>query len=199
VLHRWAFFVWWPVCGVLVAVSSDARERFATIGFSVGILSMFGVSALVHSRVWPVERLHRLFQLDHTAIFLCLVGTVLPIGLLAMKGAPATVLLAGMGVGCTLGIAAEWLPFHPPKFLMNAIYLTLGWFPVVLLPWMVDGLGALGLALLGAGGAAYTVGAIIVGAQRPDPAPEVFGYHEIWHALVVVAAAAHTAMVASLL
>jgi hemolysin III len=198
-MHRWAFVAWVPVCVGLVLASDRARERVATIGFSVGVLAMFGVSALVHSRVWPTARLHRLFQLDHTAIFLCLMGTVMPLGLLAMSGRPERVLLWVMAVGCGLGITAEWLPFHPPRCLMNAIYLTLGWFPLALLPWMVDGLGAWGLVLLGVGGACYTVGAVIVGAQKPDPSPLVFGYHEVWHALVVAAAAAHTGMVVTLL
>jgi hemolysin III len=160
---------------------------------------MFGVSALVHMQVWPAEKWHRLFQLDHTAIFCCFAGTTTPIALLALDGAARWFLLGGMWFGALAGIVAEWLPFHPPRGLMNTIFLVLGWFPILVIVPLWDGLGASGFALLLAGGACYTVGAVIVGAQKPDPWPATFGYHEIWHLLVVIAVALHWSMVAFVL
>lgn len=198
-LHRWAFVAWWPLTVALVAAADTGRQRLGAAVFGGGMLAMFGVSALVHAKAWSPSAYHRLIQLDHTAIFVCVATGATPIALLAMAGRPAAVLLWGVWTGAVVGVVAEWLPFHPPRFLMNTVYLSLGWFPVVLVPWMWDGLGGLGLVLLGAGGLCYTVGAAIVGAQRPDPAPLVFGYHELWHALVVAAAGFHTAMVFTLL
>jgi hemolysin III len=105
------------------------------------------------------------------------------------------ILLGGLWAGAALGVVAEWLPFHPPRGLMNSLFLTLGWLPVILLPWLWRGLGVMSFTLMAAGGLVYTIGAVVVGAQRPDPRPSIFGYHEVWHLLVIIAVALHEAMV----
>jgi hemolysin III len=197
-LHRSAFIAWLPV-GVLTVVAADGvRARVATAVFAVGIAFMFGVSARVHWKAWPAARYHRLIQVDHTAIFACLATTATPVALLALHGAPRAILLLGVWTGAVLGSVVEWLPFHPPRGLTNTLFLLLGWLPVPLLPWIWRGTGAVTFGLLAAGGLVYTVGAVIVGAQRPDPAPLVFGYHEVWHVFVIVAVALHEAMVVCL-
>ena len=97
-----------------------------------------------------------------------------------------------------MGVVVEYLPFHPPRGLVNTIYLTFGGSFLLYLPWLIDALTAQQLWLLLGGGLAYTVGALIVGSQWPDPWTNTFGYHEIWHVLVVVGAGTHYLLAAQL-
>jgi hemolysin III len=198
VLHRWAAPLSVPV-GVAVTLTADgARATFALAVFSMGVTAMLGVSALVHLRDWPIDRVELMVRLDHTAIFLMFATTSTPIALLALD-APVSGWMFGVAwVGAAAGIAAEWVPFHPPAGVMNGAYLVFGWSMLAFTPWMIASLTAGQLVLLFGGGAAYTVGAVIVGARRPDPWTDVFGYHEIWHVFVVVAVSFHTALAASL-
>jgi len=194
VSHRWAFVISIPVGVLGVVLAEGARERVALASFAFGTSFMFGVSAFVHLRPWPPARYHRLIQLDHTAIYVCIAAQSAPVALLVLEGTLRVTLLAVLGIGAIGGVVLEWMPFHPPKGLMNALFLTLGWFPVVLLPWIYRGTDVVTFALLLAGGACYTGGAIVVGAMRPDPRPHVFGYHEIWHLCVIAAVVLHTVM-----
>jgi hemolysin III len=194
VSHRWAFVASLPVGVVGVVLADSTRGRVSLAWFAFGATFMFGVSALVHLRPWPAARYHRLIQLDHTAIYVCIAAQSVPVALLVLEGELRVTLLVVLGIGAVAGVGLEWMPFHPPKGLMNALFLTLGWFPVVLLPWIYQGTDAYNFALLLAGGAFYTAGAIVVGAMRPDPSPLVFGYHEIWHLCVIVAVVLHTVM-----
>ena len=193
--HRWAFLLSVPVGVIGIVLAGGTRARVAMSWFAFGTSFMFGVSTLVHLRPWPAARYHRLIQLDHTAIYVCIATQAVPVALLVLEGPLRVTLLVVLGIGAAAGVVVEWLPFHPPKGLMNALFLTLGWFPVVLMPWIYQGTDGWNFALLLAGGACYTVGAVIVGAMRPDPWPQRFGYHEIWHLSVIVAVVLHTTMV----
>ncbi len=194
VSHRWAFFISLPVGVVQVVLADGVMAKVALACFALGGSFMFGVSALVHLRPWPPARYHRLIQLDHTAIYVCIAAQAAPVGLLVLKGSLRVTLLAVLSVGAIVGVVLEWLPFHPPKGLMNTLFLTLGWFPLVMLPWIYQGTDFLNFVLLLTGGACYTAGALVVGAMRPDPWPATFGYHEIWHVFVIVAVVLHSVM-----
>lgn len=176
---------------VAVLAADGARARLAIGVFAIGTLIMLGVSAITHLRDWPIERVERLVRADHSAIFVMFATSATPIAVLGMGGGRTWALLAFAWVGATLGVVLEYLPFHPPRGLVNTVYLTFGGSFLVFLPWLIDALSGGELALLLGGGAAYTVGAIIVGAQWPDPWTDSFGYHEIWHVLVVVGAGTH--------
>jgi hemolysin III len=194
-LHRWAAIASVPAGVLLVTAARGDRGTIGAAVFAAGITSMFGVSALVHLRAWPAARYHRLMQADHTAIFVCIAATATPVALFALDGGMRVAMIVGLWVGATLGAVVEWMPFHPPRGLMNALFLTLGWYPVVFIPALWRGLSSTDFALMSAGGLVYTVGVVVVGARRPDPRPHVFGYHEIWHVLVIVAVALHYTLV----
>ena len=198
VLHRWAALACIPIGIVAVIAADGARARLAIAVFAVGALIMLGVSAITHLRDWPIERVEGLVRLDHSAIFVMFATSATPIAVLAMSGGRMWALLAFAWIGATAGVVLEYLPFHPPRGLVNTVYLTFGGSFLLFLPWLVDALTSGQLALLLGGGVAYTVGAIIVGAQWPDPWTDVFGYHEVWHVLVVVGAGAHYVMAAQL-
>ncbi len=198
VLHRWAALACIPF-GIAAVVAADgARAKIAIGVFAIGALIMLGVSAITHLRDWPIERVEGLVRLDHSAIFVMFATSATPIAVMAMDGTRMWVLLAFAWVGATFGVVVEYLPFHPPRGLVNTIYLTFGGSFLLYLPWLIDALTAQQLWLLLGGGLAYTVGALIVGSQWPDPWTNTFGYHEIWHVLVVVGAGTHYLLAAQL-
>jgi hemolysin III len=135
-------------------------------------------------------------RLDHSMIFVLIAGTYTPFALLVLHGALAQAILIVVWAGALGGIVLNLLWTTAPKWLTAVVYISLGWVAVVAFPDLASALGPLAVALMAAGGLLYTAGAIIYAAGRPNPAPAVFGYHEIFHTLVVAAAAAHFAVVA---
>jgi hemolysin III len=183
---------------VVWIVLAPAGARLGVAAFALGMAAMFSFSALLHLQRWDARTYERLFRLDHTGIYLAIGGTGVATALLGLAGWPRWALLLGMGLGSLFGIIVEWLPFAPPRGLNQAIYLTIGWLPVLLIPWLWMASGLATVALLLLGGILYTVGAVVVGRRRPDPWPTVFGYHEIFHVFVIAAVVAHTVMLARL-
>lgn len=198
VSHRVSAYVTAPLLLAAIVTADGARARTAVAAFGSGILAMFSFSALLHRRRWDPRTYERLFRLDHTGIYLAISGTGIAVALLGLPGWPGRVLLAAAIGGGLIGIVLEWLPFAPPRGLSNSVYLSLGWLPVLLLPWLWRSAGPVAVVLLLAGGVLYTSGAIIVAVRRPDPVPSTFGYHELFHVLVIAAAGLHAAMVAML-
>jgi hemolysin III len=197
-LHRYAALAS-VLVGIGLTIGADGVRATVAMGiFSAGTSAMLGVSALVHVRDWPIERVELLVRLDHSAIFLMFATSPTPIALLALDAPVSGWLLGVAWIGASVGIIAEWIPIHPPSGVMNAAYLVLGWSMLAFIPWMISALTVAQVVLLLAGGAAYTTGAIVVGARWPDPWPDSFGYHEIWHVFVVVAVVLHVAMAISL-
>lgn len=149
---------------------------------------MFGVSGFYNWITWQHARARRwMRRLDHTTIFLLLAGTYTPYGLLALQGAWRTVVLGIVwsGVAVAIGIGLFWP--DAPKQLAPAIGIALGWVGVVSLPQLIERIGVAGTVLLVVGGVLYTAGAIVYALRRPDPRPSVFGFHELFHALVIAA------------
>jgi len=180
-----------------IVAPSGGRVAVASFGF--GMAAMFSLSALLHLKRWDAGTYERLFRLDHSGIYLAIGGTGVAMALLGLEGWASWVLLAGMVTGSLIGIVVEWLPFAPPKGFNSAVYLTIGWLPVALLPWLWFSAGPAVVALLLLGGVLYTVGATVVGLRRPDPSPTWFGYHEVFHLLVIAAVVAHAVMIEVLL
>ncbi len=196
--HLIAALVAVPAAVVAIVLAPAGVPRIGVAAFAVGATAMFTASALLHLKRWDAGTYERLFRLDHTGIYLAIGGTGLALALLGFDGWAGQALLGGVVVGTVLGIVVEWMPFAPPRGFSNAVYLTLGWLPIVLLPWLWVASGVAVVGLLLAGGVLYTSGAIIVGIQRPNPSPTWFGYHELFHVLVILAVALHAAMVALL-
>ncbi|MFO7778085.1 MAG: hemolysin III family protein [Nitriliruptoraceae bacterium] len=184
---------------VVWTATTPPSGRVAVAVFSLGMAAMFSFSAVLHLRRWDAATYERLFRLDHSGIYLAIGGTGVAVALLGLEGWASVALLVGMALGSLLGIVVEWLPFAPPKGFNSAVYLTLGWLPVALLPWLWFSAGPMVVALLLGGGVLYTVGATVVGLRRPDPSPTWFGYHEVFHLLVIAAVVVHAVMVETLI
>jgi hemolysin III len=132
-------------------------------------------------------------------IFVLIGGTATPIGLLALHRPWSIVMLVTVWTGVAAGVALKLLRIEGFRVLSGALYIALGWSIVLVAPQLFHGLGPASLVLLGMGGLIYTGGAIVLLRRRPNPSPTKFGYHEVWHSMVVAASACHYAAVYLLL
>jgi hemolysin III len=191
VSHQYAFFASLASGTMLVLLAATTTASVAAAIYAASVSALFGVSALYHRRTWtPVAR-RRMRRLDHAMIFLLIAGTYTPVGLLVLKGTLATVVLAVVWGGAVAGIVLELAWTKAPRWLGGAVYLALGWVAIVAMPQLFARLGVAGALLLVAGGLAYSAGAAVYALRRPDPAPAIFGYHEVFHLLVIAGVAAH--------
>ncbi len=183
--------------GLLLVVTAPAgRDRTGAAIFVAGAVLMFSASSLVHLRRWSIPTWEVLFRIDHGAIFVLIAASATPIGVSALEGRSATLLLWAVWIGAAIGVGVRLLPFHPPKGLMNSLFIGLGWVPIVVAPDLFRSLDAVELSLVVVEGLLYSGGALMLGARWPDPSPEVFGYHEVWHTLVTAAVGIHFVLVA---
>ena len=196
VLHSWCFVLSIPAAVLLITTAPSTKAAFAAFAFSFGISIMLGISALFHRTDFTDRQWLRFRRLDHIGIYFCIAGGYTPIGMLVVDGwLRYTLLIAAWG-GLALGATLRFLPFEPPYGLMNTLFLTLGWVLVLALPQLWSSLDKSWMILFGIGGMLYTFGAFIVGIRKPDPWPNIFGYHEIWHLMVALAAALHYVVMA---
>jgi hemolysin III len=180
---------------LLVAAAPAGVAKGAAAVYGGTLFVLFATSALYHRPNWPPRARMVMRRLDHAAIYLLIAGTYTPFCLLIGGGTGRAMLAVAWG-GATLGVLQSVLWIRAPKAVSAAIYLALGWVVLPVVPALLRALGPGALALLAAGGLAYTMGAVVYATRRPDPFPRILGYHEIFHALVVVAAALQLAVVA---
>lgn len=188
VSHQIAFFAAVPAAAA-VALTTNGAARWAGTAFALSVVAMFGVSSLFHRGTWTPAVARRLGRLDHAMIYALIAGTYAPIGLLVLHGGWRVPILATVWGGASVAGAIKLVWARPPMWLAPGIGIALGWTAALVLPQIVDGIGIAGTLLLVAGGLAYTAGAVVYTRQRPSPAPATFGYHELFHALVIVAVA----------
>lgn len=194
-LHFWSFVVSIVSGTVLVAVAAalvGAGAALATVVYAVTILGLFGVSALYHRYTWRTPRARVIMKrLDHSMIFLFIAGTYTPVAALAMDPATARWVLTVVWGGALAGVVLKTVWPHAPSWLAVPIYMALGWVAVLVFPELLRGGGEAAFALIVAGGALYTVGAVFYATKWPNPWPRTFGYHEFFHAATVLAALCH--------
>ena len=188
VFHEWAFFVFAALGVTLVATAPGARERLAGSVFAGCLALSFGVSALYHRITWRPAPRRVMRRLDHAAIFLLIAGTYTPFALLVLDGAWRFTILAVVWTGAAVAIALKVAWVDGPPWVSALLGIGLGWAGVVAAPQIYGSVGVWGILLMAASGVAYTVGAVVYARRRPDPLPAVFGYHEIFHVLTIVAA-----------
>jgi hemolysin III len=186
VLHAVAFAVSCFV-GVFFVASAPAEHALAAAAFAVSASVMLGTSALYHRIIWSPSRRLWMRRADHAGLFLLIAGTYTPVALIGLHGAWRTSVLTIVWTGAALATITKMCWIRSPNWLSAAIGIAIGWVGVVALPQLAHNVGLAALFLLAAGGIAYTAGAIIYARRRPDPIPRVFGYHEVFHALTIVA------------
>ncbi|MGH9155024.1 MAG: PAQR family membrane homeostasis protein TrhA [Acidimicrobiales bacterium] len=189
--HLVGFFLSFPAAGLLLAAASAPRARVAVVAYSVGMAALFGVSAAYHRGGWTGSARRRVRRLDHGIIFVMIAGSYTPLCLLVLHGTMAIVVLVTVWAGAVGGLILAVTGVAEKPAVGMVCYIGLGWLIVIALPQLLDGLSDSELVLLVAGGVVYTVGGVFLATRWPDPFPRVFGYHEVWHAMVVAAAVCH--------
>jgi hemolysin III len=195
VLHHSAAFFAAGAGAVLVAMSPDLRTAAASAIFSLSLVTLFAVSAIYHRVHWKTERARGYMRrADHASIFVLIAGTYTPVAFLGLGGADGRRLLILVWAGAAAGVILSLFWVQAPKALTAAVAVAMGW---MIVPYFSQVRRLLGpeLWLIVVGGIAYTAGAVIYAVKRPNPWPQTFGYHEVFHALTIVGALLHFAAI----
>ena len=178
------------VVGTLLIVGADGgKASVAAAVFAGSVALCLAVSTLYHRVTWRPKARLWMRRIDHAGVFVLIAGTYTAVGLLSLHGVLQKTVLLIVWTGAGLAVLAKLVWAHSPRWVSVVLGITLGWVGIVALPQLVQTAGPAAVALLAAGGVAYTVGAIVYALKRPDPLPTVFGYHELFHALTLVAIA----------
>ena len=196
VSHRWAFLVALLPCALLVAQAPAGAATVASAIYAGSLLALLGTSAIYHELHWSPRTRFWLARLDLAMIFALIAGTYTPIAALRLEPELGRTVLIGIWGAALVGAFVKTVWIAPPKWASAAVYVGVGCAGLVFAPQVALAIGGPATGLMLLGGALYIAGAIVYGLQRPDPLPEVFGYHEIFHAFVVAAAAVHFAAIA---
>ena len=188
--HEWAFFAAVAAGAMLVVLADGWLATFSSWIYAAALAAMFGASALYHRVPWKsAARQLWARRLDHSMIFVFIAGTYTPFALLRFEGTTQWLVLVMVWSGAMLGLVLELVWIDSPRWLSAVAYLAVGWVGVLAVPQIFSAVGVGGAVLLMVGGGLYTVGAVIYATKWPNPFPRTFGYHEVFHLLVVAAAA----------
>ncbi len=176
---------------VLIALTPGTAGKVASAVFTTSAVLLFSTSATYHLGHWSVRTKAVLRRLDHSNIFLLIAGTYTPLAVLLLSGQDRVVLLSVIWAGALIGLLARVLWLNAPRWLYVPIYIALGWVAVIYLRDFAAAGGAAVVWLVIAGGLAYTLGAVVYGLKKPNPFPQWFGFHEIFHLLTIAAFACH--------
>jgi len=184
---------------MLLSLSEDSREFWSIAVYSLGMFFMFGVSALYHRVTWSDKARAILRKCDHSAIYIMIAGTTTPVLILGlsqgMSFKPLVIIWSVTAVGVIKSIFFTQLP----KLLNAVFYLLAGYMIVPYMSELSDNIGTFNIGLIVAGGVAYSLGAMSYAFKKPTLNPKVFGYHEVFHALVSIGALFHFMVVYSLI
>ena len=189
VLHQVSFFVALAVGALVVVFAHGTRATVSAAIFAASVAAMLGASALYHRVTWSPTVRPWMRRIDHAGIYVLIAGTYTPVGLIVVHGVLRNIVLLIVWSGAAAAILLKFIWVRAPKWLSAATGLAVGWAGVAAMPQVVQNAGWPAFALLAAGGLAYSAGAVVYAIRRPDPAPDVFGYHELFHALTIVAVA----------
>jgi hemolysin III len=195
VLHQWAFLASVPLGLALVALADGSSARAAALVYSLGACALYGTSAAYHRGNWSDRGRAWMKRLDHSMIFVLIAATYTPICLLGLQGGGAVVTLIGVWAGATIGIVLGMAGIAEKRGVGLTLYLLMGWLAALSMPSMAREMGPGYLGLIVAGGIAYTVGAVSLATNWPNPRPATFGYHEVWHTFTLVAGACFAVVV----
>ena len=186
-MHQVAFIVSIPLGLVLVALAGSAEARVAAVIYSAGVCGLYGTSAAYHRGRWSPSARRWMRRLDHSMIFVLIAATYTPFALLVLDGTASVALMVGVWAGAGLGLLLGLTGLAEKPGVGITLYIVLGWVAVLAFPALIRELSVPEMVLMVIGGVVYTIGAIGLGTRWPDPSPKVFGYHEIWHVMTLIA------------
>lgn len=197
-IHRHAATAAVPLFAWLIIITDSWTQRLAVIVYAIGVTTMLAVSAIYHSGSLSPGAEAIAKRIDHSTILLAIAGSYTVITTLALSGTAEVFLLTYIWIATSFGVGVRLLWIHSPYFVNALIYLAAGWSALLVIPAFLSSLSAADTVLIFVGGGLYTVGAIVYALHKPNPWPDHFGYHEIFHLLVTVAASVHFILVARL-
>ena len=196
--HLVAFFVALAAGPTLVALADTTSERVTASIYSVSLAAMFGCSALLHRVNWSPRWVPWFRRLDHSTIFLFIAGTYTPMVVLGLPEGTARLILVTVWLGAAAGIAIAIFWIDAPRWVAAGSYVAVGWVALLAIPSLWNALTIGQFVLLVGGGVLYTLGSVVYARKQPDPSPLVFGFHELFHALVVAAVVLHYVLILNL-
>lgn len=197
--HQAAFFMALGSCVLLLIKTQDSLSLVAASVYSFSLINLLGTSALYHRINWNPDKRKWMKRLDHAAIYLLIAGTFTPICLLALSQTSGKNLLITIWSVAIVGIFQSLFYVQAPKWLSAIFYLTAGYLILPYLPELRSSIGIGNIYLIIIGGILYTIGAATYALKRPHLRPEIIGYHEVFHLLVVAAAACHFSVIYQLI
>jgi hemolysin III len=189
VSHAVAFVMSIAAAIVAVALAPTGRSTVALVAYGGGLVALFGGSALYHRWPGPARFKPLLRQIDHSMIYVFIAASYTPIVVVLVHGVLFWTILVVAWAGAAAGVAFTFGWIDAPRGVVAGSYLALGWMAVIAIPQLIAVLRPAPLVLLAAGGVLYSAGAIVYSTRRPDPWPRTFGFHEVFHALVIAAVA----------
>lgn len=196
-MHLVCAFLAVPAAVVVVSLASSPRGRVGAAVYAVGLVALFAVSGAYHRGRWSAEARRLMQRLDHGTIFVMIAGSYTPLCLLVLRGWVTWTMLVLAWSMAAIGFALAFTDSRSTRILRGALYIVMGWVSLAAAPQLLRHLSVAELALIVAGGVLFTVGAVFLATRWPDPFPRVFGYHEVWHLLVVAAVVCHFVAIAS--
>lgn len=190
-LHQVAFFISLIACGILIAKTQTEKGFIAGIIYSIGVLSMFGISALYHRVFWEPKPRAIMKRLDHSAIFILIAGSFTPVCLFALSEQDGHQLLILIWTIAVFGVLKSVFWISAPKPISALLYVVMGWLGLPYIREFNKYLGTENVAIILAGGIFYSVGAVFYALRKPKLSPIIFSYHELFHAFTIIAAALH--------
>ena len=192
--HRLAFCAAIVLSPILIVFSQQAR--FLASFYSIAIIGLFGISSFYHGYDWSYEAHNIWRRCDHAMIFIAIAATYTPISWLMLPQNEALTVLIAVWVGAFFGVLIMIFWPTAPKSILVPLFIVVGWSALLVIDDLWRALGGWGFTFLLVGGFLHTIGAVVYGRQRPDPWPSIFGFHEIFHLLVIFAVASHYVIIA---
>jgi hemolysin III len=193
--HLVAFFMAIGAGIALITKSHTLPATYSSIIYAITLVLLFGASALYHRPQWSHKFYVVMRRIDHSAIFLLIAGTATPLVVMGLDGKQEIKLLAIIWITAGIGVLQAVLWTRGPKWIRASLYIIAGWVVAPYFPEIKASLGNGGEKLILLGGLIYTLGAVVYALKKPNPFPKVFGYHEIFHIMVIVAASFHFAAI----
>jgi hemolysin III len=198
-LHAWAFWFALVAAVALVVIAPDGKATLAAAIYGAGLCALFGASATYHRwrgrpRWKPILR-----RIDHSTIFVFIAASYTPVSLLVLHSPLRWIVLASVWVGALAGVAMSVCWIDAPRVLVAGSYIAVGWVAIAAMPQLFSHGGAALPLLLLAGGILYSLGAVAYATKRPNPWPRTFGFHEVFHTLVIAAALVHFVAIAGVI
>ena len=184
-----------PAGAALLARAAGHGHTVPTAIYVAALLSLYGIGWIYHLLRWSPGARARLRRLDHAVIYVFIAATFTPVAVAGLHNAMGYWLLAATWAGAALGAVAKLVRFDGSRVIGGTMYIVVGWLPIVAIRDFVTKLGVVNAILMFGAGIVYTAGAAVLAARHPDPLPHLFGYHEVWHTMVLVASAMHYVLI----